>query len=198
MDVDRDTPRHLPIHLPPHLPTPRSAWSSRTLSGLEGNPSATSSGVAGSVTCSSVEAGSASSSAPGSDDPVDGSEPVVLQPPSRAETTISGGGNRRIAVALEQPVSDKRKLTTWCWRFVSRFTPTINVKNVACFVKKVDGTACNHLIHEVDSIRGQQERDRNIWHDHIQNSCQAERNLSALAHLIVTCAATCLQVRSSA
>ena len=49
---------------------------------------------------------------------------------------------------------------------MSRFTPTINVKNVACFVKKVDGTACNHLIHEVDSIRGQQERDRNIWHDH--------------------------------
>jgi len=65
------------------------------MSGLEGNPSATSSGVAGSATSSSVEAGSAASSAPGSDDPVDGSEPVVLQPPSRAETTISGG-NRRI------------------------------------------------------------------------------------------------------
>ena len=47
--VDRDTPPHLPIHLPPHLPTPRSAWSSRTMSGLEGNPSATSSGVAGSL-----------------------------------------------------------------------------------------------------------------------------------------------------
>ena len=30
----------------------------------------------------SVEAGSAASSAPGSDDPVDGSEPLVLQPPS--------------------------------------------------------------------------------------------------------------------
>ena len=52
------------------------------MSGLEGNPSATSSGVAGSATSSSVEAGSAASSAPGSDDPVDGSEPVVLQPPS--------------------------------------------------------------------------------------------------------------------
>ena len=113
---DRETPRHLPIHLPPYLPTLTSAWSSRTMSGLEGNPSATSSGVAGSATSSSVDAGPAASSAPGSDDPVDGSEPVVLQPPSRAETTISGGGNRRIAVALEQPVSDKRKLTTWCWR----------------------------------------------------------------------------------
>ena len=50
------------------------------MSGLEGNPNATSSGVAGSATSSSIEAGSAASSAPGSDDPVDGSEPVVLQP----------------------------------------------------------------------------------------------------------------------
>ena len=65
------------------------------MNGLEGNLSATSSGVAGSVTRGSVEAGSAASSAPGSDDPVDGSEPVVLQPPSRAETKTSGG-NRRI------------------------------------------------------------------------------------------------------
>ena len=31
------------VHLPPRLPTPRSAWSSRTISGLEGNPSATTS-----------------------------------------------------------------------------------------------------------------------------------------------------------
>ena len=58
---------------------------------LEGNPSATSSGVAGSAASSSVETGPAASSAPGSDDPVDGIEPVVLQLPIRAETTISGG-----------------------------------------------------------------------------------------------------------
>ena len=64
------------------------------MSGLEGNPSAASGGVAGSATGSSVEAGSAASSAPVSDDPVDGSDPVVLQPPSRAETTISGGNTR--------------------------------------------------------------------------------------------------------
>ena len=55
---ERETPRHPPIHLPPHLPTPRSAWSSRTMSGLERKPSATCSGVAGwSATRSSVEAG---------------------------------------------------------------------------------------------------------------------------------------------
>ena len=52
------------------------------MSGLEGNPSATSSGVAGSATTSSIEAGSAASSAPGSDGPVDGRQPVVLQPSS--------------------------------------------------------------------------------------------------------------------
>ena len=75
--VYRETPPHLPIHLPAHLPTPRSPWYSRTTSGLEGNPSATtSSGVAGSATSSGLEVGSAASSAPGSDDPVDGSEPV--------------------------------------------------------------------------------------------------------------------------
>ena len=59
--VDRETPPHLPMHLPPHLPTPRSAWSSRTMSGLEGNRSATNSGVAGSSTNSSVEVGSVAS-----------------------------------------------------------------------------------------------------------------------------------------
>ena len=59
--VDRETPPHLPMHLPPHLPTPRSAWSSRTMSGLEGNRSATNSGVAGSSTSSSVEVGSVAS-----------------------------------------------------------------------------------------------------------------------------------------
>ena len=65
------------------------------MSGLEGNLSVTSSGVAGSAASINAEAGSAASSAPGSGDAVDGIEPVVLQPPSRAETTISGG-NRRI------------------------------------------------------------------------------------------------------
>ena len=64
------------------------------MSGLEGNPSATNSGMAGSATSSSLEAESAASSAPGSDDAVDGSEPVVLQPPCKAETTISGGNSR--------------------------------------------------------------------------------------------------------
>ena len=53
--VDRETPPYLPTNLLPHLPTPSSAWSSRTMSGLEGNPSATSSAVAGSATGSSVE-----------------------------------------------------------------------------------------------------------------------------------------------
>ena len=88
---------------------------------------------------SSVEAGSAASSAPGSDHPVDGSEPVVLQPPSRAETAISGGGNRRITVTLEQLVSGTRKLTAWCRPFVSRITPTINDQMLCAWSRKLMG-----------------------------------------------------------
>ena len=107
------------------------------MSGLEGNPNTTSSGVAGSATSSSVEAGS--------DDPVDGSEPVVLQPSSRAETSISGGGNRRTTVTLEQLVSGKSKLTAWCWRFVSRFTPIINDKIVVCLARKLMGLPATTL-----------------------------------------------------
>ena len=118
---------------PTHTPAPTPAHTtlsvvSRTVSGFEGNPSATSSRVAGSATRSSAEAGSAASSGPGSDNPVDGSEPAVLQPPNRAETTISGGGNRRITVTLEQLVSGRRKVTAWCWRFVSRFTRLSTIK----------------------------------------------------------------------
>ena len=76
-----------------HLPTSRLAWSSRTMSHLEGNPSAASSSVVASYAAnsSSVEAdGSAASSAPGSN-PVDVGEPpvAVLQPPNTAETTVS-------------------------------------------------------------------------------------------------------------
>ena len=66
-----------------------------------------------SATSSSVEAGSAASSAAGLDDPVDGSEPVVLQFPCRAETT-----NQR----RQQAHYGKTKLTAWCWRFVATDT----------------------------------------------------------------------------
>ena len=51
--------------------------------------------MAGSAASSNVEAGSAASSAPGSGDAVDEIKLVVVQPPSRAETTIIGG-NRSI------------------------------------------------------------------------------------------------------
>ena len=39
-----------------------------------------------------------------------------------------------------------RRLTAWVWRYVSRFAPTINDKNVLCLVKAADGTACKHLM----------------------------------------------------
>ena len=66
---------------------------------------------------------------------------------------------------------------------MSRFTPTINDKNVACLVKKVDGTACNHLMKWAPS-EDKRGTGTSGMTTHIQNSSQAERNFSALAHLI--------------
>ena len=43
-------------------------------------------------------------------------------------------------------MAGRRKLTAWVWRYVSRFAPTINDKNVLCQVKATDGTACKHLM----------------------------------------------------
>ena len=90
-----------------HLPTSRLAWSSRTTSLLEGNPSAASSGVVASsaANSSSVQADvSVASSAPGSN-PVDEGEPpeVVLQPPYTAETTVSEN-NKSFSVTIQPPM----------------------------------------------------------------------------------------------
>ena len=38
----------------------------------------------------------------------------------------------------------KRRLTAWCWQFVSRLASSINGKNVVCLVKNVHETTCNH------------------------------------------------------
>lgn len=122
------------------------------MSALEGNPSGTDSrSEAGSAAGSApgtggVEASSAALSAPAAwDDAVGGSD-RVLQPPSKAEATINGGNGRCMTVTLEPPGSGKRKLTAWCWRFVSRFTPSIDEKNVVCLVRSGDGTPCHHLM----------------------------------------------------
>jgi len=93
-----------------HLPTSRLAWSSRTMSHLEGNPSAASSSVVASsaANSSSVEAGgSAASSAPGSN-PVDVGEPpvAVLQPPNTAETTVSEN-NKSFSVTIQPPMAGR-------------------------------------------------------------------------------------------
>ena len=113
-----------PCTCPFTAPTPAHTVVQQNSERFRGNPSATIN--------SSIEGGSAGSSALGSDDRVNGSEPVVLEP-CRAKTTTSGGGNRCITVTLERPVSGKRKLTVR-WRFVSGFTPTIDDKNIVCLV----------------------------------------------------------------
>ena len=68
---------------------------------------------------------------------------------------------------------------------MSRFTPTINDKNVPCLVKKVDGTAATTSFMKWTPSEGNKRRTGTSgMTTHIQNSCQAERNFSALAHLI--------------
>ena len=64
------------------------------------------------------------------------------------------------------------------------FTPTINDKNVVCLVKKVDGTDGNHLMKWTPAEGNKRGTGTSGITAHIQNSCQAERNFSALAHLI--------------
>ena len=99
-------------HTHTHLPTSRLEWSSRTMSHLEGNPSAARSSVVASSAAnrSSVDAGgSAASSAPGSN-PVDVGEPpvAVLQPPNTAETTVSEN-NKSFSVTIQPPMAGRRK-----------------------------------------------------------------------------------------
>ncbi|CAM9188676.1 unnamed protein product, partial [Pylaiella littoralis] len=116
-----------------------------------------------SATPSGEEAASADSSTPApgdasqdanesavntSDQPVaDSDSHPELQPPAETVATISpGGGKQSIQVTLEPPQEGKRKLTAWVWRFVSRFSPTINDKNVVCLVKGPEGKICGHLL----------------------------------------------------
>ena len=68
---------------------------------------------------------------------------------------------------------------------MSRFTPFVNDKNVARLVKKDDGTAAATSFIKWTSSEGNEGvTGTSGMTTHIQNSCQAELNFSALAHLI--------------
>ena len=68
---------------------------------------------------------------------------------------------------------------------MSKFTPTINDQNVVFLVENVYGTSSNHLIMKwTPSDGNKKETATSGMTTHIQNSCQAERNFSALIHLI--------------
>ena len=111
-------------HANTHLltwPTSRPAYSSRSMSGAD-----SASSVAGESAASSrAEAESAALLAPSSGSVVDGEGDVALKPPQTAETTITAN-KKRFPVTLEAPVSGNRKLMAWVWKFVSKFTPSIN------------------------------------------------------------------------
>ena len=81
-----------------------------------------------------------------------------LQSPRETETTVDASRGKTVRVTLEEPQIGKRRLISWCWQVVSRFSPSISGKNVLCLVKQRDGKT----YHEVDAIRRFQERDGNI------------------------------------
>ena len=116
------------------------------MSSVDGDPSATSSVESGYATLSTAPAflgDSVDMSARESS--VVAGEPE-LQSPRETETTVDAGRGKTVRVTLVEPQIGKRRLTSWCWQFVSRFSPTINDKNVLCLGKKRDGKTCNHLM----------------------------------------------------
>ena len=69
-----------------------------------------------------------------------------LQSPRETETTVDAGRGKAMRVTLVEPQIGKRRLTVWCWQFVSRFSPSINDKNVPCLVKQRNGKTFDHLM----------------------------------------------------
>ena len=53
-----------------------------------------------------------------------------------AETTVSEN-NKSFSVTIQPPMPGRRKVTAWVWRYVSRFAPTVNDKNVLCLEKQL-------------------------------------------------------------
>ena len=99
--------------------------------GTPSAPSGTDSGGAASVVAAGSATTSEAEAAASSADPVVDGQRAVLQPRQNKETTISSN-SKRFEVTLEPPILGRRKLTAWCWRYVSRFTPTIDNKSVVC------------------------------------------------------------------
>ena len=45
-----------------------------------------------------------------------------LQSPRETETMVDAGRGKTVRVTLEEPQIGKRRLTSWCWQFVSRLS----------------------------------------------------------------------------
>lgn len=53
---------------------------------------------------------------------------------------------------------------------MSRFTPTINNKNVVCLVKKSDGKPCNHLMKWSPAAGGKKGSETSGLNHHLENA----------------------------
>ena len=138
----------------PHIPAAaQSVWSSRAMSAVDGNPSTTSSVESGYGTSSTAPAilGDSVEEIDSVDMPARRESSVVagepeLQSPRETETTVDAGRRKTVRVTLEEPQIGKRRLMSWCWQFVSRFSPSVNDRNVLCLVRRSNGKTCDHLM----------------------------------------------------
>lgn len=94
---------------------------------------------------------------------------VTLQPSVvSSETSVDAGRGKTLKVTLLPPNDGKRALKAWVWRFVSRFSPSINNKNVVCMVKKIDGTTCSHLMRWTAAVGTKKGTGTSGLNNHIQ------------------------------
>ena len=67
----------------------------------------------------------------------DSDEQLLQSPPAHQQRGVAAGNGHKATVTLAGHPEGKQ-LTSWVWRVMSRFSPTINRKNVVCLGKVVN------------------------------------------------------------
>lgn len=64
---------------------------------------------------------------------------------STLKQRFSAGNGKILKATLVEPAAGKKKLTAWCWRVMSQFTPSLKSKNVS-FLEKVKKGVAHKII----------------------------------------------------
>ena len=87
----------------------------------------------------------------------DSDEQLLQSSPAHQQRGVAAGNGHKATVTLASPPEGKQ-LTSWVWRVMSRFSPTINRKNVVCLGKVANKgvlTPCNHMMTRKSEAGGQ-------------------------------------------